>query len=122
MRELELAGQQRADMGGRGGCIQRSVEVGFGEPASATREHEVHCRPKEAYEAYRARGVMKDGRRSRGNANCLRISRWGVSGLRRAWRRGVKPMYAGRLQSGRPRRLARRRGHADAAPLGRRAT
>jgi 2-hydroxychromene-2-carboxylate isomerase len=26
-------------------------------------EHEVHCRANEAYEAYRARGVMKDGRR-----------------------------------------------------------
>src|SRR5215218_6515966 len=26
-------------------------------------EHQVHCRANEAYEAYRARGVMKDGRR-----------------------------------------------------------
>ena len=26
-------------------------------------EHDVHCRANEAYEAYRARGVMKDGRR-----------------------------------------------------------
>src|SRR5215207_7987283 len=26
-------------------------------------DHEVHCRANEAYEAYRARGVMKDGRR-----------------------------------------------------------
>jgi hypothetical protein len=26
-------------------------------------EHEVHCRANEAYEAYRTRGVMKDGRR-----------------------------------------------------------
>jgi transposase len=26
-------------------------------------EHEVHCRANEAYEAYRARGVMRDGRR-----------------------------------------------------------
>ena len=26
-------------------------------------EHEVHCQANEAYEAYRARGVMKDGRR-----------------------------------------------------------
>jgi hypothetical protein len=26
-------------------------------------DHDVHCRANEAYEAYRARGVMKDGRR-----------------------------------------------------------